>query len=276
MTNTYLYGANVLANGIRQHYLRFGGQDGARAERDPIILVPGITSPAETWRFVANHFGRHFDTYVLDIRGRGLSETTDELDYSLDAMAEDTMALAQTLGLSSYSLVGHSMGGRVGIRVAGRQPEGLRRLVAIDPPVSGPGRRPYPANLPWYIDSIRLAQRGMTVEQMRQFCPTWSQAHLLVRAQWLHTCNERAITQSFHAFQTDDIHSDFARIAVPTLLMAAERGDVILDSELEQLRQSLPAIQTTRVPGAGHMIPWDNEPGFYAAFGDFLGHPLDT
>jgi N-formylmaleamate deformylase len=29
-----------------------------------------------------------------------------------------------------------------------------------------------------------------------------------------------------------------------------------------------------RVPNAGHMIPWDNEAGFYAAFQDFLGAPL--
>jgi N-formylmaleamate deformylase len=28
------------------------------------------------------------------------------------------------------------------------------------------------------------------------------------------------------------------------------------------------------VPDAGHMIPWDNEAGFYAAFGDFLGASL--
>ncbi len=34
----YLYGANIQANGIRQHYLRYGGQG------LPIILVPGITS----------------------------------------------------------------------------------------------------------------------------------------------------------------------------------------------------------------------------------------
>jgi N-formylmaleamate deformylase len=30
-----------------------------------------------------------------------------------------------------------------------------------------------------------------------------------------------------------------------------------------------------RVPDAGHMIPWDNAPGFYAAFGTFLGAPLE-
>ena len=273
--STFLYGAQVHANGIRQHYLRYGGAEGARARRDAIVLIPGITSPAVTWGFVAERFGRHFDTYVLDVRGRGLSEAADTLDYSLDAQVADVIAFAQALELPRYAIVGHSMGGRIGLRAASRRPEGLTRLVAVDPPVSGPGRRPYPAQLPWYVDSIRLAQRGISLEQMRAFCPSWSEAQLRLRAQWLHTCNERAIVTSFEAFQTDDIHADVARIAVPTLLLTAERGDVVRPADVDELRGLLPALLERRVPDAGHMIPWDNEAGFHAAFGDFLGQALD-
>ena len=221
-STNYLYGAQLHANSIRQHYLRYGGKEGARSERDAVILIPGITSPAMTWGFVAERFGRHFDTYVLDVRGRGLSESSDTLDYSLDAQAADAIAFAAALGLRRYALVGHSMGGRIGIRAAAQQPAGLTRLVAVDPPVSGPGRRPYPAQLPWYIDSIRMARRGITLEEMRSFCPTWSEQQLRLRAQWLHTCDERAIVTSFEAFQTDDIHADVARLRIPTLLLTAE------------------------------------------------------
>jgi len=273
--STFLYGAQVHANGIRQHCLRYGGAEGARARRDAIVLIPGITSPAVTWGFVAERFGRHFDTYVLDVRGRGLSEASDTLDYSLDAQVADVIAFAQALELPRYAIVGHSMGGRIGLRAASRRPEGLTRLVAVDPPVSGPGRRPYPAQLPWYVDSIRLAQRGISLEQMRAFCPSWSEAQLRLRAQWLHTCNERAIVTSFEAFQTDDLHADVARIAVPTLLLTAERGDVVRPADVDELRGLLPTLLERRVPDAGHMIPWDNEAGFHAAFGDFLGQALD-
>lgn len=273
-TSTFLYGAQVHANGIRQHYLRYGGTEGARAGRDAVVIVPGITSPAVTWGFVAERFGRHFDTYVLDIRGRGLSEASDALDYSLDAQAADLNAFAGALGLHRYAFVGHSMGGRIAIRAASRQPAGLTRLVAVDPPVSGPGRRPYPAQLPWYVDSIRQARRGISLEQMRAFCPTWTEAQLRLRAQWLHTCDERAIVTSFDAFQTDDIHADLPRIAVPLMLMSAERGDVVREEDVREIRALVPGLHEHRVAGAGHMIPWDNEEGFYRAFGDFLGAPL--
>lgn len=274
MTTTLLYGANVRANGIRQHYLRYGGLEGNNAERDPVIIVPGITSPAATWEFVGERFGRHFDTYILDVRGRGLSEASPTLDYSLDAQAADVIAFADALGLARFSLVGHSMGGRIGLRAARQGPAGLARLVMVDPPVSGPGRRPYPSKLPWYVDSMKLAREGMDAEAMRVFCPTWTERQLRLRAEWLHTCDERAVVTSFEGFHTDDVHADMPHVKVPAMLMVAGRGDVVDAADIEEIQGLMPQVQVARVPNAGHMIPWDDEEGFYAAFGDFLGAPL--
>ncbi|WP_413789759.1 alpha/beta fold hydrolase [Bordetella pertussis] len=163
--SNFRYGGNVQANGIRQHYLRYGGE---RAGRDPVIIVPGITSPAVTWGFVGERFGEQFDTYILDVRGRGLSQSGPQLDYGLDVQAEDLLAFARALGLSRYSVVGHSMGARIGIRAARTGEAGLARLAMVDPPVSGPGRRAYPSKLPWYVDSMAQARQGMTGEQMKR------------------------------------------------------------------------------------------------------------
>jgi N-formylmaleamate deformylase len=274
MGSSYLYGAHVRANGIRQHYLRYGGSDGVRADRDAVVILPGITSPVPTWGFVGERFGRAFDTYLLDIRGRGLTEAADAMDYSLDAQAADALAFANALGLERYALVGHSMGGRIAIRAARNADAALTRVVAVDPPVSGPGRRPYPAQLPWYVDSIRQARRGISLEQMRSYCPTWTDEQLRLRAQWLHTCNEEGVVTSFHAFQTDDIHADLPYVKVPLLLMSAERGDVVRPEDADEILRLAPEAQHVRVANAGHMIPWDNEEGFYAAFQDFLGARL--
>ena len=89
------YGAHVRANGIRQHYLRYAieGQS-----QQPLVLVPGIVSPAAIWGFVGERLGRTFDTYVLDVRGRGLSEGGPDLDYGLDACAADLRAFAEASG----------------------------------------------------------------------------------------------------------------------------------------------------------------------------------
>ncbi|MCZ6992498.1 alpha/beta hydrolase, partial [Salmonella enterica] len=84
-----------------------------------------------------------------------------------------------------------------------------------------------PSQLPWYVDSIRLARRGIDAEGMRAFCPTWTEAQLRLRAEWLHTCDERAVVASFDGFHQDDVHADMPHVAVPALLMVAGRGDVI-------------------------------------------------
>ncbi len=262
--STYQYGAHVRANGIRQHYLRYGGK-GA-----PIILVPGITSPAVTWGFVAERLGQAYDTYVLDIRGRGLSETAAGMDYGMHACARDVDAFAQALGLENYTLIGHSMGARIGVIVAAHYTQGLGSMVLVDPPVSGPGRRPYPARLGWYVDSIRLMQAGEPWERLRDFSPSWTDDELRLRAEWLHTCDETAIIRAYNSFQDDDMYADLPAVQVPTMLMVAGRGGVIEPQDIEEIRQLVPGVVVGHVPDAGHMIPWDDFEGFFDMLNTFL------
>jgi len=178
------------------------------------------------------------------------------------------------MGIDSYHLVGHSMGARFAARTSVRNARGLKSLVLIDPPVSGPGRREYPSKLPWYVDSIRQSQKGMSADDMRAFCPSWTEAQLQLRAEWLHTCFEPAIVRAFNDFHEVDFHQDLPKLPVPALLIVAGRGGVIQTEDEAEIRQLQPNILIARVENAGHMIPWDNLPGFFAAFGDFLGAPL--
>ncbi|WP_158774000.1 alpha/beta fold hydrolase [Cobetia sp. L2A1] len=273
MSSTYLHGANVQANGIRQHYLRYGGASSPTSDgapRQALVLVPGITSPAITWGFVAEQLGQHFDTYVLDVRGRGLSSTGPELNYDTDTCADDIIEFIKALGLKDVILAGHSMGARFAIRAVTRGAKDVSKLVLIDPPVSGPGRREYPSKLPWYVDSIRDCSLGADIETMRGYCATWSDEQLMLRAEWLHTCFPPAIVQAFEEFHSVDIHQDLPAIAIPTLLMCAGKGGVIQEEDKQEIQRLLPSIRITHAPNAGHMIPWDDFDGFFEAFEDFL------
>lgn len=265
--STFLYGANVQGNGIRQHYLRYGGKG------EPLVLIPGITSPAITWGFVAERLGEHFDTYVLDVRGRGLSSSGPELAYDTDSCAEDILAFSKGLGLKDYNLMGHSMGARFCLRAATRDTQNaIKRIVLIDPPVSGPGRREYPGKLPWYVDSIRHSLLGMNAEGMKAYCPSWTVEQRTLRAEWLHTCYEPAIIKTYEEFHSVDIHADFPKIKQPVLLLVAGKGGVILSEDEAEIRSLLPSIEISRVADAGHMIPWDDFDGFFTGLGDFLCH----
>jgi len=268
MSSTFVHGGNVHANGIRQHYLRYGGKG------QSLVLVPGITSPAPTWSFVAERLGKHYDVYVLDVRGRGLSESHDDLEYGREACAADVAAFVQALGLKDYVYLGHSMGARIGFLVGNKHAGGIDRMVLVDPPMAGPGRPPYPATIDWYIDSIRLMAKGAGVEEMRPFCPTWSDYHLRVRAEWLHTCSEKAVTRTFNDLNSDDIHADMPHLKMPVLLMAAGRGSVITPKDIEEVKTLMPQVHVRVVPNAGHMIPYEDEEDFFAALHEFLGVAL--
>lgn len=257
--STFLYGAHVHANGIRQHYLRFGGKGRT------LIVVPGITSPAITWAFVGERLGEIFDTYIFDARGRGLSSSGPSLDYGLEALAADLGAALHALDVSNAFLLGHSMGARIAVRACARHNLQADRIILVDPPVTGPGRRHYPAPLSWYVDSIRLATEGCEIEDMRKFLPAWHEDHLRLRAEWLHTCDEQAIIRSYNDFHETDIHADLQLLTAPTLLMVAGKGGVILPEDAEEILQLLPRGTAITVPNTGHMIPWDDFEGFFGA-----------
>lgn len=255
-------GYNIHANGIRHHLIRHKGPG------PEMLLIPGITSPAITWNFIAEHLAEKYDVHVLDVRGRGLSQAGD-LDYSLGAMAEDAIAVALAAGMTKPIVLGHSMGARTAIRAARMEPDAFAGLILADPPVSGPGRREYPSAWPWYEDSIRLAQKGCSAEEMKKYCPSWTEEQRALRAEWLHTCQLDAIDASYRSFHTEDIHQDLPYLNLPLRLVVAGGAPVIQNEDIAEIQRLAPQIETRTVEGAGHMIPWDDLQGFLDAVMDF-------
>ena len=94
---------HVNANGIELHLLDYAGDGPA------VIVLPGITSPAVTWDFVASELGDLARVIAIDLRGRGLSDTPPT-GYSLNHYVADTRAVADALGLDRPIIVGHSLG----------------------------------------------------------------------------------------------------------------------------------------------------------------------
>ena len=83
------------------------------------------------------------------------------------------------------------MGARIAAALAVYHPEAVSSLILADPPLTGPGRDPYPVPLDPYVDSLRKAQAGATADDMRPAFPTWPVEHLALRARWLGACAAR-------------------------------------------------------------------------------------
>lgn len=249
----------VHANGLRHHILRYG-------KADPVVLMlPGITSPAVTAGFLACRIAdQGFSVVVPDIRGRGKSDTAPAGAYRLEDYAADVNGIVENLGLRRPIIVGHSMGARIAAAYVATYAESDHALVVmVDPPLSGPGRQPYPTGLDSFMQQLLQAKRGTTPEEVRRFYPKWPMREILIRIEALPSCDETAIRETHAGFETEDFFPYWQRITRPALLIYGANSPVVPESGARELAASNPAIEIRSVPDAGHMIPWDNESGFF-------------
>ncbi len=257
-------GRFVRANGLRHHLFEWAG-DGP-----PLVVVPGITTPAGGAAFWAREFAPRWNVFALDVRGRGLSDRASD-GYSLSRYAADLAAVTRALELDRPVLLGHSMGARIVAACAAADPRLARAVVAVDPPLSGPGRAPYPSPLEPYLEQIAEAQTGTaTFESLRARSPGWSEEALRARLAWIGTCDPEAVEESYRGFHEEDFFEAWSRILEPVLLVRGAESEVVRAEALDELRAMNPHAELVTVPTAGHMIPWDNLPGFLKAVGAFL------
>jgi N-formylmaleamate deformylase len=240
---------------VRLHHLRYGSGDPA------IVIVPGISQPAIAWEFVAKRLAESNTVYALDPRGRGKSGRPDG-GYRLADYGRDLEAVVRGLGLEAPVILGHSMGARIAAAFAAARPEHVGASLIVDPPLSGPGRDPFPVPLEVYLDALHAAQGGATADDMRPFFPTWTDEQLRVRALSLPTCDERAIVESYRSFNEEDFFEHWRGVRPPALFMYGAESNVVAESATAEVRAANPSAEIVRIPDAGHVIPWDNLAAF--------------
>ena len=96
----------------------------------PLIILHGFFASSRNWRQVAEKLAASFHVYVLDMRNHGASPHHPLMDYP--AMAADLLLFMDTQGLTTASLLGHSMGGKVAMWFALNHPERMDKLIVVD------------------------------------------------------------------------------------------------------------------------------------------------
>lgn len=239
---------------LRLHAVRHPGQGGR-----PVVVVPGITTPAGAFAFAASRLAAVAgDVLVLDMRGRGLSERAGFGAHRASDYADDVLALVELAGIDQPVLVGHSLGARVVACARARFPGGSAGVVAIDPPLSGPGRRPYPTGLDVFLGGIQGARCGRGEAQAREHYPTWTDEQISSRARWLASCDEAAVTESYAWFHLEAFEPVWRDVEPPALLLYGDKSPVVTRADAADLARVNERATIVAVPGCGHMVPWDN------------------
>ncbi|MDQ3403228.1 MAG: alpha/beta hydrolase [Actinomycetota bacterium] len=98
-----------------------------------VIVVHDWFGTAESWGSFLDYLdGSQFTYAFIDVRGYG-SRKDVEGEYTLEEIATDVLALADELGWQTFSLVGHSMGGKAVQRVLGDASDRVTKLVGLTP-----------------------------------------------------------------------------------------------------------------------------------------------
>lgn len=248
--------AFVVANGRSVHCLDYGG------EGPDLVLIPGITMPAATWNFVSVRLSPMFRVVAVDLPGRGLSDPGRPGSHSARHYARDLVALIDVLDLRLPVLLGHSLGARVSAAVAVGHPGLAGHVVLADPPLCGPDEPPYATPLADFLADIVSARGPNASEYVRMRHPTWSDEQIAARAEWLPTCDEEAIVEDYDNFGKEDFFGMWRRVSPPATLVYGCKSPMYTGEAVDRLRRENPAVTIVGVEGAGHMIPFDNLPGF--------------
>jgi N-formylmaleamate deformylase len=236
----------VRSGELRLHVLDYGGPG------VPLVVLPGITSPAITMDFVARRLTDLVRPIVVDVRGRGLSDAG--ASYTLEDYADDTEAVLADL--DRPLLMGHSMGARIAAVVAARGVP-LRGTVLVDPPMSGPGRGPYPTTLEAFLGQLEQAQRGTDADEVARSWPRWPRREQELRARWLSSCDAGAIAATHAGFESEDFFTAWPKVPAPTVLIHGAESPVVTADGAQEAARANPAARLVAVPEAGHMVFWD-------------------
>ncbi len=97
---------------------------------EPLIILHGLFGSSDNWAGVAPKLASQFHIFTLDLRNHGQSPHSDEMTYPL--MARDVVEFLDAQKLESAMVLGHSMGGKVAMRMALDFPGRVKKLIVAD------------------------------------------------------------------------------------------------------------------------------------------------
>lgn len=222
----------------------------------PVLLLHGFPLSSAIFAPVRAVLENAARVITPDLRGFGRSDAPTD-GYSMDALADDVLALADELELERFVLGGHSMGGYLAFRVAARQPERLAGLVLIDTRAGADtvataehrrgtiaelragGREAFlDGFLPALVAPSPSAHRTKALEQLRAIAAPIPD-HVLIG------CLEGMMARP-------DSSELLVGLDVPALVVVGAEDAVTPPDEARSMVRSLPQARLTLIDEAGH------------------------
>jgi 3-oxoadipate enol-lactonase len=254
---------------INSHALDY---DVAGTGAETIVFIHALGVTRAMWWPQVERFQRDYRVVVYDAAGHDSPPSTGG-QPSLADYARDLHGLILGLGIERPCLVGISMGGMVAQVYAIHYPRELSSLVLA-------------CTTSDYSEDARrqLEQRAATAEREgmaplvdatlgRWFTPDFREQHPEVvnriRAM-LQIADPRAYAMAARAVAAVDTREDLPRIAVPTLILRAERDASMGPEAAAALRNGIPRAEIQVIEDAAHLCNVQRPDAFNRAVSDFI------
>ena len=265
----------VEANGLKLHYRRSGRDSGL----PPLVTAHGISDDGGCWIPIAEEFVAQFDVILEDARGHGRSEEP-ERDYGATAQGNDLLGLIAALGLHRPFILGHSMGAVTALAAAGMAPDVPAAIMVEDPPprlIGADGDTPINpddfADMRTWLTQMKRMSRDELLEYGKVRSPTWPDAEFphWADAKARMSPNVRRLLEPGTSPPVD-WPPLLGRITCPALLIMAdpELGAITTPEAAARMKELIPQLTVTHVPGAGHNIRREQPALYLEAIRAFL------
>jgi pimeloyl-ACP methyl ester carboxylesterase len=251
-----------------------------------VILIPGLGSSPRVWRemieAVPGH--RYHLVQVAGFAGQGRGANTDGAVAA--PVAEEIARYIAARGLEKPAVIGHSMGGTIGMMLAARHPDVLSGLMVVDMvPFLGAMFGPPGTTV---VSIAPTADSLLT--QMRAADPAARQARTVaalnnmidtvpMRAGAIEDSNKSdpdVSARSYHELIVTDLRPELGKITVPTIVLyVVPKAPGVTDEKIDALYRAsyapLKGVTLKRIPSSAHFIMWDQSSQFQSEVKAFLG-----
>ncbi len=245
---------------------------------EPLVILHGLFGSSKNWQSHARRLAGQFRVISVDLRNHGESFHSEEMSY--DAMAGDVERLLARLGLEEFNLLGHSMGGKVGMLMACRHPARVARMVVAD--IAPVAYFHHYDDLLEPILSLPLAQiesRTQADHDLRPHIPEDSLRAFLLQnlvrepEGWRWRVNWRAIQRELENLTGFDMTPEDWSVDIPTLFLRGARSDYVGEAEIEEIRRHFERAEIATIENAGHWLHAEKPEEFARLVSDFLARP---
>jgi pimeloyl-ACP methyl ester carboxylesterase len=240
----------------------------------PLFILHGLFGSSDNWVTFGRQLSDHYQVIIPDMRNHGQSPHSDHWEYSV--MAEDIYEMARKLEYDQITILGHSMGGKVGMTFADNHRGMLLKLIVVDI-----APRFYPIRHRTIIDGLlsidldAIQSRRQADDQLSKYVP-----ELGVR-QFLLKNLDRDDQSNFRWKLNLKIISDHLEnvglatypqqsIEIPTLFIRGINSNYITDDDILDIREHFNDVSVESIGNAGHWLHAEQPEAFFNTAITFL------